>query len=70
MTDCTVRTVTTVRKEYVLPSPASWGEVGKVMTVIRNQLSHEEARCDSTVTVEARDGEIVFSYTVSEVPGA
>lgn len=66
MADYSVRTVTTTRKEYILPSPSDWGEVGKVMAAIRNQLSDKDARYDDTVTVEARDDEIVFSYTVSE----
>lgn len=62
----TSRTVTVVTREYVLPSPTNWAEVGKVMSAIRTNLGQERACWDDTVTVEARDDEIVFSFQLSK----
>lgn len=62
MADCTWRTIHTARKEYSLPSPTNWAEVGKVFAMLRNELDERKAAFDDAVTVEARDGEIVFWY--------
>ncbi len=64
MADWTSRIVTTVRKEYTLPSPTNWTEVGKVLAAIRSDLSAERTY-DDTVRVEARDDEIVFWFEVT-----
>ena len=64
MADWTSQIVTTVRKEYTLPSPTNWVEVRKVLAAICNDLSAEQTY-DDTVRVEARDDEIVFSFEVT-----
>jgi hypothetical protein len=64
MADWTSCVVTTVRKEYTLPSPTNWAEVGKVMAAIATELSGQRAG-DDTVRVEARDDEIAFWFEVT-----
>lgn len=61
----TRRKVVTNRVEYVLPSPTNWVEVGKVTSVIADDLSQRGlSESDDRVCVEARDDEIVFSFEV------
>ena len=67
MAVCTSRTVTTTRREYVLPSPTNWGELGKALAAVRSELGDEAARWDDAVIVEARDDEIVIWHE-REVP--
>lgn len=62
MADATKRTVTTVRHEYVLPSPTYVGEMRKA---IKWALSDKadggpEDTFDDALTVEARDDEVVI----------
>jgi hypothetical protein len=65
MADWMSRTVTTVRKEYILPSPTNWVEAEKVFAAIRNELN-DKRTYDDTVKIEARDDEIVFWFAVGD----
>lgn len=65
MADFLQRTRHTARVEYVLPNPTNWAEVGKVFAAIQNDLS-ELPTGDDTVTVQATDEEIVFSYPLTD----
>lgn len=62
----TVRDVTTVRREYVLRAPTNWAETGKVFSAINQELVDlGVSASDDRVTIETRDGEIVYWYEVS-----
>jgi hypothetical protein len=65
MADYTSRTVTTVTKEFTLPSPTNLAEVEKVIAAVDSELTPAQLGLDDTVTVRAHDDEIVFSYVVS-----
>ncbi len=54
--------------EYALPVRSNWGEVGKVVAAIRQELGEERARWDDVVEVIGGDEEIVFRYV--KEPGA
>lgn len=64
MADYTQRVVKTVRKEYVLRTPTNWAEVNKVLHAISKDLEGQNA-ADNTVTVDACQEPIVFSFEVS-----
>jgi hypothetical protein len=68
MSQVTTRIIKITRHEVVIPSPTNWAEVGKALAVIEQRLeaAGKETRWDDTVTVEARDDEIVFYWTESE----
>lgn len=54
-------TPTTTRREFVLPSPSSWGSVRTMLDTIDEGFPPRQNWKD-TVHVEARDGAIVFWY--------
>lgn len=64
MAEHTSFTETTTRKVYVLKSPTTWVEVEKVLSALRHEIPNG-AQYDNTVTVEAYDDEVHFSYEVS-----
>jgi hypothetical protein len=64
MADWTSRIVTTVTKEYSLPSPTNWAEVSKVLSAIDRELPESRRHGDDTVTVTAHDDEILFTYVM------
>lgn len=61
------RTVTVVRHEYVLKSPAPWGEVGKAMAVATQAMESagKDPSYDNAAYLEARDDEVVL-YWIEE----
>lgn len=65
MANYSSRTITTVRREYFLPSPTTWGELHKLIAVVTAELG-DDARWDTAATVEARDDEIVISFQASK----
>lgn len=64
MADFTQHDQTTTKRIYALPSPTNWAEVGKVLAVIRQDKDLPPGEWDDTVTVEAWDEEIRFSFTI------
>lgn len=60
------REVTTTHVEYVLPSPACWGEIGKATAAINAELGEERAHWDDAAWFEARDDEIVIRFEKSK----
>lgn len=63
------RTVTSLRHEYVLPSPAEWGELGKATAAAHQALraAGKDPSADDAAFIEARDGEVVI-YWIEERP--
>lgn len=66
MSSVTQRTVTTVRHEYAVRSPAAWADVSAAMREAMVDLPEERKAYDDACTVEARDDEIVVWW--DEVP--
>lgn len=67
MADYTSFVETTARKVYVLPSPTNAVEVDKVISALEHDLSSRGIKnFDDTVTVEALDDEIRFSYEIEK----
>lgn len=66
MAEYAFRSVTTVRREYVLHRPTNWAEVDKVKAAISQELRQLGlSESDDRVTVDANDDEIVFWYEKS-----
>lgn len=59
------RTVTVTRHEYVLKSPAPWGEVGKAITAATQAIkaAGKDPSYDDAAHIEARDDEVVIVWT-------
>ena len=69
MADYSKRTVVTTREEFVLPSPADWSDLYKVLAVL--QQDDRVGDFDDAVQVTARDDEIVLSFEVeTRQPGS
>lgn len=65
MADYTRRDITTTRRIYVLPSPTNWVEVEKVLSALKQDKERQKVGTfDDTVTVEAFDDEIHFSFEI------
>jgi hypothetical protein len=58
------RTVTITRHEYVLKSPAPWGEVGKAISAANQAMEAvgKDPSYDDAAHIEARDGEVVVVW--------
>jgi hypothetical protein len=67
MADFTTRTVRTARHETAVPSPATWPEMEKAVSNVRQQLAEagKDVR-DDTIRVETRDDEIVLYWIEAE----
>lgn len=59
------RTVTVTRHEYVLKSPAPWGEVGKAIASANQAMeaAGKDPSYDDAAFIEARDDEVVLFWT-------
>lgn len=59
------RTVTVTRHEYVLKSPAPWGEVIKAYAVAEQHMlaAGKDPSYDDAAHIEARDDEVVVFWT-------
>lgn len=59
------RTVTVTRHEYVLKSPAPWGEVLKAYAVAEQAMraAGKDPSYDDAAHIEARDDEVVIYWT-------
>lgn len=63
MAEFASREVHTLRVEYYLPSPSAGGELGKAWAAITANAREDGLElADDTITVEARDDEIVLWY--------
>ncbi|OPG13666.1 hypothetical protein [Microbispora sp. GKU 823] len=62
MADYSRRERTKTWVEYALPNPTNWGQVGRVIAVLNQELGEDRARWDDVVEVLATDEEIIFRY--------
>lgn len=58
------RTVTSTRHEYVLKSPAPWGEIGKAIAAAQQDMkaAGKDPSYDDAAHIEARDNELVIYW--------
>lgn len=70
MADFTYKVETTTRAVYALPSPTNTTEVAKVLAEITQDLQRRHLTYfDDTVTVQAWDDEIRFSFAIPNKKG-
>jgi len=60
--DFSRREVTKTWVEYALPNPTNWGQIGRVIAVLNQELGEDRAQWDDAVEVLANDEEIIFRY--------
>jgi hypothetical protein len=71
MADATRRDEVTRRRIYTLHSPTNWVEVSKTLSWVKQDLEALGIKeYDDTVTVEAWDDEIRFSFVLPSEAGA
>lgn len=63
----TERTINITRHEYVLKSPAPWGEINKAMAVAAQHMeaAGKDPSYDNAAHIEAHDEEVVL-YWIEE----
>lgn len=60
----TERTINVTRHEYVLRSPAPWGEVGKAQAAASQDMkaAGKDPSYDDAAHIEARDDEVIVFW--------